>query len=176
MKTVVVGSHNPVKVEAVREAFAHVFPDDEFIFIPCSAASGVPDQPFGSEETKRGARNRAEDCRLKNEGDFFVGLEGGIEEEGEEYWAAAWMCMIDREGTYGYGKTSSFLLPPRMAELIKEGKEQGHAADIAFETNNSKQEGGTVGILTKGIITRKDFYRDALILALIPFIQTSLYK
>lgn len=176
MRTVVVGSHNPVKVEAVREAFSHVYPDEAFTFVECDAPSGVPDQPFGSDETKQGAQNRAEACRAKAEGNFFVGLEGGLEESGEEYWAFAWMCIVDREGQYGFGKTGSFLLPALVGEHIRDGKELGHASDIVFETINSKHEGGTIGILTKGLITRKDFYREALIFALIPFIQTSLYK
>ncbi|HEY0964512.1 MAG TPA: inosine/xanthosine triphosphatase [Candidatus Paceibacterota bacterium] len=176
MRRVIVGSHNPVKVAAVQEAFAHTFPDEAFDFVPCAAVSLVPDQPFGSEETKLGAKNRADDCVRHEAGDFYVGLEGGVEEIENELWAMAWMCVRDKEEMYGFGKTSAFLLPPKVVELIRNGKELGHATDQVFETLNSKHEGGTIGILTNGIITRKDFYRDALIFALIPFIHVELYR
>ncbi len=99
MKTVIVGSTNPVKLEVAREAFNWVFPTEEFEFITEAAVSGVPDQPFGLEETKRGATNRAKSCRAAFPlADYCVGLEGGIEEIDGEYWPSAWMCVEDRSG------------------------------------------------------------------------------
>ena len=68
-----VGSMNPVKLGAIREVMAGVFP--EAVFVPVAVPSEVPDQPLGLEETLRGARNRAKnafaDCFLS------VALESG---------------------------------------------------------------------------------------------------
>ena len=47
MKTVIVGSENPVKLETAKEAFKLVFPEIEFEFITFSAPSLVSDQPIG---------------------------------------------------------------------------------------------------------------------------------
>jgi inosine/xanthosine triphosphatase len=177
MKTVVVGSENPVKLETVKDAFVAMFPNEVFEFLPCLAMSGVADQPFGSAETKRGAEQRAVDCRLKFPlADFWVGLEGGVELDEGQYWVMAWMCVLSKEGKRGYGKTSSFQLPETVGMLIAEGKELGDATDTVFREKNSKQKGGVIGILTNGVVTRKDFYRDALIFALIPHVKSELYQ
>lgn len=176
MKKVVVGSNNPVKLNATKEAFAAMFPDEKFEFQTFSAKSGVPDQPIGLDETKEGARNRALGCKSESpDADFCVGLEGGLEIINEQYWVSAWMCIIDKSGTEGYGRTGSFLLPPRVKELIDGGMELGHATDAVFNEENSKQKGGAVGVLTNDTVTRTDFYREAMIFALIPFSKPELY-
>jgi inosine/xanthosine triphosphatase len=176
MIKVAVGSKNPAKLAAVQEAFEQVFPDEAFEYLICEAASGVPDQPFGSKETKQGATNRAHDCRRYHpDADFFVGLEGGLEEDDNTFWTTAWMCVVGSDGVCGHGKTCAFPLPLEMSRLIREGVELGTAADQVFSEVNSKHSTGTVGLLTNGLVKRKDFYRDALIFALIPFVQRHLY-
>lgn len=85
MKTVIVASHNPVKLQAVRAGFTRMFPGETFDFQGMAAPSGVPDQPFSSLETLRGARNRAEGVRAAApQADFWVGVEGGVEYASEE--------------------------------------------------------------------------------------------
>lgn len=176
MKKVIVGSNNPVKLETTKEAFLKVFPLEQFEFVTHPAKSGVPDQPFGTEETRRGAKNRCDDCKSRYpEADYYIGLEGGLEEIDGGLWVSAWMCIQNQAGTYGYGRTGSFLLPPGITTLIKQGKELGDATDIVFQQSNTKHNTGAVGLLTLDLISRKDFYRDAIIFALIPFINVSLY-
>lgn len=176
MKKVIVGSTNPVKLEAVKEAFDKSFHVDDFEFLTFPAESGVPDQPFGFEETKAGAWNRSGACKKEYPtADYFVGLEGGLEKIENEYWAFAFMCVQDNTGKCSYGRTGSFLLPPKVSELIDAGEELGVATDIVFSQENSKHKGGSIGILTNEAITRKDFYRDAIIFALIPFLKPDLY-
>jgi inosine/xanthosine triphosphatase len=176
MKKVVVGSNNPVKLEATKEAFEIAFPDEVFEFLTHSALSGVPDQPFGVDETKLGATNRSDDCKKSfPEADYFVGLEGGLEEVGDEHWAFAWMCVQNSSSAYGYGRTSSYLLPPKVSKLVRGGAEFSSATDIVFNEVDSKYKGGTVSILTNGHITRKGYYREAVVFALIPFINPDLY-
>ena len=176
MKKVIVGSSNPVKLEATKEAFQQSFPDFEFVFNTLSAPSGVSDQPMNQAETKQGATNRAQVCKSEYpDADFYVGLEGGLERIDGEYRAFAWMCVLDKGNLKGFGRTGTFLLPSKVSRLIDDGEELGNASDKVFNETNSKQKGGTVGILTNGSITRKDFYRDAMIFALIPFVKSELY-
>ena len=57
MIQVAVGSRNPVKLAAVRAGLGDLLgPVD---VVGADAASGVPAQPMGDEETIRGAVNRA---------------------------------------------------------------------------------------------------------------------
>ena len=75
----------------------------------------------------------------------------------------------------GKGRSGTFFLPPKIAELIRQGKELGEADDIVFERTNSKQENGAVGILTDGVVDRTKYYTEAVVLALIPFKNERLY-
>ena len=176
MKTVVVGSTNPVKLATTKEAFEKVYPDETFTFVAHKAVSGVSEQPMGDEETRTGARNRCADCRTAEpEADFWVGLEGGLLKLGNEYWVMAWICIEGKDGTVGYGKSSSFLLPPEACRLIDQGIEVDDAADMMFDEQNSKQKFGMVGLLTDNRVTRTDQYRDAVVYALIPFVKPALY-
>jgi inosine/xanthosine triphosphatase len=176
MKKVVIGSHNPVKVAVVKEAFAKVFPDMECDFVMHKAPSGVSDQPFGIQETRTGAQNRAASCAAAfPDADYCVGLEGGIEIIEDEYWVSAWMCVQDKAGRCGFGRTSAFLLPPPVTALIKEGVELSLAGDKIFNETNSGQKGGAVSFLTNNLISRKEFYLDAMVFALVPFLKNDLY-
>ncbi len=173
---VIIGSTNPVKIAVVEAGFKKVFPDKNFVFVSHKAKSGVPDQPIGIEETKLGAYNRALSCKTEfGDAAYYVGLEGGIEIIENEYWVSAWMCVLNHMGQEGNGRTSAFMLPPPITELIKSGMELASATDVVFKDTNSGQKGGAVGFLTNDVVTRKDFYIDALIFALVPFIKSDLY-
>lgn len=176
MKKVYIGSANPVKIECTKNGFKEVFEDiDELTFIGKSVDSGVSDQPMTNEETLLGAENRAN--RLKStypDGDFFVGIEGGIQSRGNEMEAFAWVVILG-SGIEGKAQTSTFQLPPKIVDLIHQGIELGHADDLVFKRKNSKTGNGAVGILTGNVIDRAEYYRHAVILALIPFMNLELY-
>ncbi|MCA9397312.1 inosine/xanthosine triphosphatase [candidate division WWE3 bacterium] len=176
MKKVIVASKNPVKIAATENGFNKAFPSESFEFEGVSVESGVSEQPMSEEETLRGAVNRAENAKkLEPEADFWVGIEGGLEEIDEEMEAFAWMVVISKDGKMGKGRSGSFFLPRKVTELIREGKELGEADDIVFNRENSKQKSGSVGILTNDIITRATYYEPAIIFALVPFINPELY-
>lgn len=176
MKKVVVGSENPVKVACAREAFARMFPHETFEVVGCKAASEVQDQPWGDEETLLGAKNRAHNAKtLIGDGDYYVGLEGGVELQGTELWSFAWMYIEDTTGKVGKGRTAACQLPLAIARRVQEGEELGVANDAVFHIENSKQKNGIVGSLTNNVVVRKDFYLMAMLFALIPFVQSELY-
>ena len=177
MKKIYIGSENPVKIESTRKGFEEVFKKTSgFEFIGKSISSGVGDQPMTNEETLLGAKNRAQRLKAKFPGgDFFVGIEGGIQTIGDEMEAFAWVVILN-ERIAGKAQTSTFQLPPKIVELVSQGIELGHADDMVFQRKNSKQGNGAVGILTNNVIDRVEYYRHAVILALIPFINKELYK
>jgi len=176
MKKVIVASTNPVKIEAAQIGFARMFPNENFDVQGVSAPSEVSDQPMSSDETLRGATNRAHNvAKLVTEADYWIGVEGGIEDVHEELEVFAWVVVKARERKIGKGKTGSFFLPHKIAELVRQGVELGEADDIVFGRKNSKQTNGAIGILTDDVITRTTYYVPAVIMALIPFKNETLY-
>jgi inosine/xanthosine triphosphatase len=179
LKKIVVASNNPVKVQAVRLGFERMFTGAAFEIETLSVPSGVSDQPFSDLETLQGALNRSARAAQALPGaDFWVGVEGGIEEDHEispgELVAFAWVVVRSRE-RLGKGRTGAFYLPPRVAELVHQGLELGQADDIVFGRSNSKQANGAIGILTEDVIDRAQLYEPAVIFALIPFKNPDLY-
>lgn len=175
MKQVIIASKNPVKIQCVKQAFEKVFPDQVFQFKGISVPSGVSDQPMTDEETFAGARNRAINAgKAEAEAHYWAGVEGGIQKNGSEMEAFAWVVILSADKS-GKARTASFQLPPAVVELIDQGMELGHADDMVFKRNNSKQKNGAVGILTNDLIDRVGYYEPAVILALIPFLNEALY-
>lgn len=176
-KKIVLASHNPVKIRATYDAFRRMFPGEDFDIERVNVPSGVSSQPMTDEETLAGALNRARNAQSSTPGaDFWVGIEGGVERsQNGGLQAFAWM-VVQSGDQIGRGRTGSFFLPPRVAQLIQQGMELGEADDIVFERVNSKQDDGAVGILTGNVIDRKRLYEHALVLALIPFKNPHLFK
>lgn len=169
MKTVVVASTNPVKLQAAREGFTRMFPDETFAVEGVSAPSGVSDQPMSDSETLQGALNRARNvAQLVPAADYWIGIEGGIEDRDGDMQVFAWVVVLSPERS-GKGKTGTFYLPREIAELVRQGKELGDADDIVFGRSNSKQKNGAIGILTGDVLDRASYYVHAVIMALVPF-------
>lgn len=175
MIKIAVASKNPVKLDAVREGLS-VFLNEEYELIGLSVSSDVSDQPMSDAETKLGALNRVKNAKQKNPGyNFYIGIEGGVEETSSGLMAFAWIVISNGTKT-GKARTASFFLPTRVAELVHQGMELGDADDIVFAKQNSKQQNGAVGLLTKDVITRKSLYMPAVQMAFIPFLNPELYS
>lgn len=176
MKIVIVASTNPVKINAVKAGFEKMFEGENFEVIGIGVPSGVSDQPMTDEETYQGALNRLENAIKENgNADFWAGIEGGLEDKNDELVSFAWVIIKAKDGKYGKSKTSTFFLPKRITELVKQGKELGHASDQVFGEHNSKQNQVTIGLLTNNLIDRTQFYIESVIEALIPFKNPELY-
>ena len=170
---VVIASRNPAKIRAVKQAFSLQFPEEVIELIPVSVESGVSDQPLSDEETRHGARNRAQNAHERQaSADYWVGLEGGIETIDEQLMAFAWMAVLGPGSQIGEARTVTLPLPPAVKALVDSGFELGDANDQVFSTFNSKQQGGAFGLLTNGIYTREGVYTEALVIALVPFVNT----
>ena len=175
MIKIVVASRNPVKIDAIREGLS-VFFNEDIELEGVLVESGVPDQPMSDAETLLGARNRVENAQLKFRGcDFYVGVEGGVEDSVSGLMAFAWI-VISNNQKIGKARTASFFLPTQVADLVHQGYELGDADDIVFAKQNSKQQNGAVGLLTNNAITRKTLYIPAVQMAFIPFLNPELYR
>jgi len=174
MIKIAVASKNPVKLEAVKEGLS-VFLKEEFQLTGVSVESDVSDQPMSDKETRQGARNRVKNAQQKfPDFNFYIGIEGGVEDSASELIAFAWI-VISKDNITGEARTASFFLPPRVAKLVHQGMELGDADDIVFAKQNSKQQNGAIGLLTNDAITRKLLYIPAVQMAFIPFLNPELY-
>jgi inosine/xanthosine triphosphatase len=175
MITLVVASTNPVKLQAASNGFQRLFPGSELNVVAAEVSSDVAHQPTSDDETLRGALSRSANAQAAQpHADYWIGIEGGIQPIGQEMTAFAWIVVRSKE-MLGKGRSGTFFLPPAVAELIRQGKELGEADDVVFGRSNSKQENGAVGLLTDNAIDRAQLYEHAMVLALIPFKNESLY-
>jgi inosine/xanthosine triphosphatase len=175
MPNIIIASKNPVKGKAILRGFQTLFPDLAFELTAVDVPSGVNEQPMGDEETRQGALNRINAARRNYpQADYWTAIEGGSVDVHGEMSAFAWIVISDGQRT-GWSRSASFFLPEKVAELVRQGMELGHADDQVFGRNNSKQANGAVGILTNNAIDREELYAHAVLLALIPFVNPKLY-
>ncbi len=174
MKTLVIASTNPVKIQSALEGFRRMFPDEDYQAEGVSVPSGVGDQPMSEAETLQGALNRVKAAQREHpNADFWIGIEGGVEDHDGELQAFAWVVVQDQQRR-GKSRTAMYYLPEETARLVRQGVELGHADDQVFGRSNSKQKNGSVGLLTGDVVDRTAYYVQAIILALIPFRNTAL--
>lgn len=159
-----VGSANPAKNKAVRQAVVKTWP--EAIIKGHDVGSGIPDQPMGDEETRRGAINRA--CRALEWGrttetltdeqlGLGIGLEGGVLQWGTELWSTVWVAVTDGQVTTT-ANGARMQIPEVVARPLLEGKEMGPvvAEFVGEEDVRSKQ--GYIGVITHNFVTRAEEY------------------
>ena len=173
---VVVASKNVPKISATRQAFGQMLPGD-YDFQGVCVDSGVSDQPFSDKETLLGATNRAQNARqARPEAQYWVGIEGGVEEEPEGGAIAsfAWIIVIRSDGQVGRARTSVFYLSEEASGLLRGGVELGEAEDRIWGRTGTKNDQGSVGLLTGGVVDRAAYYTQAAVLALIPFRNSQL--
>jgi inosine/xanthosine triphosphatase len=175
LRAIAVGSTNPVKIAAARAVLGAIAPRASVSGV--AVASTVPDQPFGDDETIRGALARAAAAREATNADLGVGIEGGVVESADgSMRTCAWAAIVDAHGRTGVGGSLAMPLPRRVAELIRGGAELGHAMDRLIGAHNTKHGAGAVGILTAGLVDRQRAYEILLSYAVAPFLTSELYE
>jgi inosine/xanthosine triphosphatase len=172
---VVVGSRNPIKIGAVRNALAALFPEHVVACEGMHAPSGVADQPMTATETRQGAIQRMQYCQQHGgEADFHVALESGIE-IGEDGPGSVGYVAIAQGDRVSVGRSAWLPVPPIAYEALLEGEELGDVMDRLFGTVNVKQQGGAIALVTRGHATREGVYTQALLMAMAPFLNPDLY-
>lgn len=169
VERVAVGSQNPVKIAAAREAVYKLWPDVYVNGIEVS--SGVSDQPMHDEDAIEGALNRAQQAREKLNTDLGIGLEGNVVDTPYGMFTSGWAVVIDRAGRVGVGAGGRIHLPEPLAAQVRAGQELGHAIDAWTGERNTKQRQGAVGVLTGGLISRQDALCWATVYALARFVR-----
>lgn len=171
VRRVAVGSTNPVKVAAARAVLAPLIAPGSVVE-GVAVASGVPDQPWGDDQTIRGARARASAALAATGADLAVAFEGGVVEEpaGEDgipgVRTCAWAAVTDGAGRGAVGGSLAMPLPPAVGKMLRAGFELGHAIDALTDSRDTKHGAGAVGVLTAGLVDRQRAYEIILTYAL----------
>ncbi|WP_226656219.1 DUF84 family protein [Pseudalkalibacillus hwajinpoensis] len=151
MNQIVVGSQNPVKINAVKAHF-----HGEVIGVDVD--SGVADQPWGDEETLLGAKQRARAALDKGEASIGIGLEGGVQVIENILYVCNWGALVDKHGAEIIAGGARFPLPENIKKKMEEGQVLGPViSEYASRADVSKKE-GAIGIFTDGTVSRTDMY------------------
>jgi inosine/xanthosine triphosphatase len=177
-----VGSLRPAKVDGVREALSQIATVDATFqnadVRPIDVGDVAPRMPLTEAEVIAGARQRASAVadRARAEqatGWYAIGVEGGLDPVHVGYALRSWACVSDgQRSSYGAGPT--LILPERVARDVLDGAELGDVIDrlAAAPVRGTR---GAWGMLTSGLIGRRDNFRLAVVAAFAPFYNRMMY-
>jgi inosine/xanthosine triphosphatase len=175
-----VGSKNQTKIQAVKDAlllYPGLFPDPNIIGVDVNI--DLFGHPKSLKETSDGALKRAREAFV--DCDFSFGLEGGLMEvpNTKTGFMEVGACAI-YDGKYTYlGLSPAFEWPPKVAEMILGGKADASQAfkQLGFTPHEKlgAMPGGIVGFLTGGKLTREEFTKYSIIMALVQLERAEIY-
>ncbi len=148
---IAIGSTNPIKVQAVKNAIAN----DEIKIISTHASSEVSLQPLSDEETLQGAINRAKDCLEKSEAQLAIGLEAGVVFLNDHVFLCHWGAIIDRHQNIYFTNGPIILLPDSYKEALLGGQ---ILEDIMYGSTGIQNLGskkGAIGVFTQDRLNRE---------------------
>ncbi len=175
---VIITSMNPVKIKATRDSFSQFY-DNVLFFELDTENEGLTPQPIGEEETYYSSRRRVEYGRsIKPNFHFYVGIEGGIIINSISNHAR--IVVYSSVGNNNVIETVRGCEIPIPWQWYKELVEQNHSELGDLLTNisgipNIKQKEGAVGFLTRNVTKRYDILKQSVTMALIPFLNPSLF-
>jgi inosine/xanthosine triphosphatase len=145
-----------MKIAATKKAFAKFFKKATVVGV--DVPSSVSPQPISFGEIVRGARERAR--KAYRDCDYAVGIEAGlfrVAPASPRPFQITMACVFDGERE-ALGSGPFFELPPAMAKKV-----------VLADT-------GSVAVVTKGKVNRESVTRDAVMMALAPFVSPELYS
>lgn len=199
-----VGTSNPIKVQAVEETvsgYPVLFPSPRVVGVEVD--SGIGPQPLSEAETVLGATNRSRaalENDLGTEPVLCIGIESGLKSApssvisykqteaagyGGRYMNFTVVVMrlyCEHAKVYEtIGYSTAFQVPPHMMSLIMKGDENYEVDDAVFDMGLSTdrhigERAGLLGKLTGNRITRKDYTKQALHMAIIGLQHMELYR
>jgi inosine/xanthosine triphosphatase len=171
---VVVGSKNPVKLNATKNVLERIY--DDLTISSVNADSEVPDQPFGLDQTVDGAVNRAKNA-YSDEYDLSVGIESGLIEVPKTltgFIDIQWCAIFDGRNIT-IGASSGFEYPPSVIKQVLAGVEVGEVMDQVTGVDDLGQKKGAVSHLSHGMLNRTQNTEECVLTAMIPRMNRETY-
>lgn len=163
MTIVMVGTENPLKREAIRDAF-EVYFGNELKVDMVSVNSEVPKQPRDSE-IMRGAENRIRNMHrleMSKNCDYLVSIEAGIMRFGKRYYNLQYVLVENmKTGKKSTGVSQMLEVPKRYVKLATES-----SINNVFRTIFGSDQVDGVSILTRGETERGAMIRSGAVMAL----------
>ncbi|CAJ1396472.1 unnamed protein product [Effrenium voratum] len=175
---VIVASTAKMKVAAVMRLFAEggvaCQPDRELVIEGVKAKSGVNDQPFGHEETIRGALNRLAHAQQERPGaDFYLAMENGLFDIATGGTALvfdlAWVVIEDKSGRRALAHSAGVQMPNWAVDSSRGSSFSttagGEVARAATTAGQEVDPQDPHAFLTSGLCKREDLLTSALAVA-----------
>jgi inosine/xanthosine triphosphatase len=171
---IVVGSQNPVKQNAVLQAFSQYY--DEVEVIPALVDSGVKPFPMSQAETLQGAINRAQSAqKMEPTTDFSVGIEGGLFSFNNTTYIQA-IAAVMKGSKISVARSVALEVAQAFVEKLDPTSDASKdIVDKLMGKTNLFQNEGVMGVLTQNRLTRTQILRDAVICALPRFLIPDFY-
>lgn len=156
----IIGSTNAAKVTAARRVIMSHFP--HAVVNEVDVKSGVSDQPFGDEETRLGAINRALRATGMLENVIGVGLEGGVRILGGQMYLCNWGALVLPDGVRFTAGGAQIPLPKEIADELITGEELGPVVDAYFKVSGIRHKEGAIGMFTAHAVNREELFDHVL--------------
>jgi inosine/xanthosine triphosphatase len=171
---VTIGSKNPVKLQATINVLEKIY--SKLTVRAVEVDSGVPDQPFGLDQTIEGAINRAKNSYTPDI-DLSIGVESGLMKTPHSltgYLDLQWCATYDGE-KITLGVSAGFEYPPEVVQEVLKGKEVGDVMDHITGVDNLGEKKGAVSHLTHGMLDRTGNTEQCVLMAMVPRMNDKLY-
>lgn len=185
---VAVGSQNKAKVASAGQALQRLSQafrqglDDTFSILTAATVTSVADMPLSQKEMRQGALQRAlfvyrYFTEKKTAIDFALGLEGGVYRFAGDDTAYLQNWVYAYNGTKGFfGSSASLPLPQEICHaLFDEGRELAEVIDRMTGLEDVRSNEGAFGILTRNLLTRSQSFEQAIVNAMVPFLNQRYY-
>ena len=156
----IIGSTNAAKVTAARRVIMSHFP--HAVVNEVDVKSGVSDQPFGDEETRLGAINRALRATGILGNVIGVGLEGGVRMLEGQMYLCNWGALVLPDGVRFTAGGAQIPLPKELADELITGKELGPVVDDYFKASGIRHKEGAIGMFTAHAVNREELFEHVL--------------
>lgn len=156
-----IGTTNKAKVGAVLSVMTKHF-HDILTFEHISVDSGVSAQPMSTEETRNGAINRSKNVLAQTNANLAFGLEGGVTMIGDVMYLCNWGALALENGIVFTAAGAQIPLPKEIADQLLAGRELGPVMDDLVHQLDTRQNIGAIGVLTDGMMDRKEMFEHIL--------------
>lgn len=170
-----IGSENPVKIKAVKNAFGKYFKKVEVKGI--KTESEVRQQPLNLLEILNGAKTRAkknfQNC------DYSIGIESGIMSfPCDSGFMEITVAVIFDGKKFFSGTSPLFEYPDRAVKMLLQGRHDINSAfaELFGKDADMGRKQGAVGELTRGKVNRAQFTELAVLMALMKIVSKEFFE
>lgn len=166
-----IATTSELKIRALKNALEKFKLESEIVSI--KSESGVSSQPFGYEETARGAKNRVTSILEKGNMDMAVAVESGLIEIEGSYFDVACVYIKTKEGDESFAYSSGYFVPEWMIQEIKEKK-----TELGFITQrlSGDSDKDPLKYFSNGQTKREELLSQAIEIAFIKIFNEGKYR